>query len=35
MKNGQLVGTVNVADVTDDEIHGMITLGKKPNVRAA
>ena len=35
MKNGQLVGTVNVADVTDDEIHGMIILGKKPNVRAA
>jgi D-xylose transport system ATP-binding protein len=30
MKNGQLVGTVNVADVTDDEILGMIILGKKP-----
>ena len=30
MKNGQLVGTVNVADVTGDEIHGMIIMGKKP-----
>ena len=30
MKNGQLVGTVNVADVTDEEILGMIILGKKP-----
>jgi len=30
MKNGQLVGTVNVADVTDDDILGMIILGKKP-----
>ena len=30
MKNGQLVGTVNVNDVTDDDILGMIILGKKP-----
>lgn len=31
MKNGQRVGTVNVADVTDDDILGMIILGKKPS----
>ncbi len=30
MKNGGLVGTVNVADVTDDELLGMIILGKTP-----
>ena len=30
MKNGQLVGTVNVNDVTDEDILGMIILGKKP-----
>jgi D-xylose transport system ATP-binding protein len=30
MKNGQLVGTVNVPDVTDEDILGMIILGKKP-----
>jgi D-xylose transport system ATP-binding protein len=30
MKNGRLVGTVNVKDVTDDDILGMIILGKKP-----
>ncbi|MBL4929092.1 ATP-binding cassette domain-containing protein [Fuscibacter oryzae] len=30
MKNGQRVGTVNVKDVTDDDILGMIILGKKP-----
>jgi len=30
MKNGALVGTENVADVTDDEILAMIILGKKP-----
>jgi len=30
MKNGQLVGTENVADVTDDEILAMIILGKNP-----
>jgi D-xylose transport system ATP-binding protein len=31
MKNGQLVGTVKVKDVTDDDILGMIILGKKPS----
>ncbi|WP_299651807.1 ATP-binding cassette domain-containing protein [uncultured Tateyamaria sp.] len=30
MKNGKLVGTVDVADVTDDDLLGMIILGKKP-----
>ena len=34
MKNGKLVGTENVADVTDDEILAMIILGKNPE-RAA
>ncbi|WP_333713797.1 ATP-binding cassette domain-containing protein [Yoonia sp.] len=31
MKNGQLVGTVNIADVTDDDLLSMIILGKNPN----
>ena len=30
MKNGQMVGTVNVNEVTDEDILGMIILGKKP-----
>ena len=30
MKNGQLVGTVNTADVTEDDLLGMIILGKHP-----
>lgn len=30
MKNGKLIGTVRVEDVTDDDILGMIILGKKP-----
>ena len=30
MKNGKLVGTQNVADVTDDDILSMIILGKNP-----
>ncbi len=30
MKNGQLVGTVDVKDVTDEDILAMIILGKKP-----
>lgn len=30
MKNGKLVGTVKVNEVTDDEILGMIILGKHP-----
>ena len=33
MKNGKLVGTVDVKQVTDDEILAMIILGKQP-VRA-
>lgn len=35
MKNGQLVGTVNVADVTEDDLLGMIIAGKKPDSMAA
>lgn len=35
MKNGQLVGTVNVADVTEDDLLGMIIAGKKPEHLAA
>ncbi len=35
MKNGQLVGTVNVADVTTDDILAMIIAGKKPEHLAA
>ena len=34
MKNGQLVGTVNVNEVTDEDILGMIILGKKPGQAA-
>ena len=30
MKNGKLVGSVNVQDVTQDEVLGMIILGKCP-----
>ena len=30
MKNGKLVGTERVEDVTDDDILGMIILGKQP-----
>lgn len=30
MKNGKLVGTVDVNDVTDDDLLGMIILGKQP-----
>ena len=30
MKNGKLVGTVNIDDVTDDDLLGMIILGKSP-----
>ncbi|MEI2805846.1 MAG: ATP-binding cassette domain-containing protein [Albidovulum sp.] len=30
MKNGHLVGTVRVNEVTDEDILGMIILGKKP-----
>ncbi len=34
MKNGQLVGTVNIADVTDDDLLSMIILGKNPTEEA-
>ncbi len=34
MKNGQLVGTVNVNEVTEDDILGMIILGKSPEKAA-
>ena len=30
MKNGQLMGAVKVDEVTDDDILGMIIMGKKP-----
>ncbi|MCL4186028.1 MAG: ATP-binding cassette domain-containing protein [Rhodobacteraceae bacterium] len=35
MKNGQLVGTVKVADVTEDDLLAMIIAGKKPEHMAA
>jgi D-xylose transport system ATP-binding protein len=35
MKNGQLVGTVDVAEVTTDDILAMIIAGKKPEHMAA
>jgi D-xylose transport system ATP-binding protein len=34
MKNGQLVGTVDIPDVTDDDLLSMIILGKKPGESA-
>ncbi|WP_136442436.1 ATP-binding cassette domain-containing protein [Pacificoceanicola onchidii] len=34
MKNGKLVGTVNIPDVTDDDLLGMIILGKTPGEAA-
>jgi D-xylose transport system ATP-binding protein len=34
MKNGKLVGTVRVEDVTEDDILGMIILGKRPAAAA-
>ena len=34
MKNGQLVGTEYVADVTEDDVLGMIILGKQPDKAA-
>ena len=34
MKNGKLVGVVNVEDVTEDDLLGMIIAGKKPAVAA-
>ena len=35
MKNGQLVGTERVEDVTEDDILSMIILGKNPRAEAA
>ncbi|MBV7378015.1 ATP-binding cassette domain-containing protein [Maritimibacter dapengensis] len=35
MKNGQLVGTVNVDEVTDEDILSMIILGKNPEAATA
>ena len=35
MKNGQLVGTERVEDVTEDDILSMIIMGKKPEPAAA
>lgn len=35
MKNGKLVGTVDIADVTDDELLSMIILGKRPGEERA
>ena len=34
MKNGEVVGTVNTADVTDDDLLSMIILGKNPKQAA-
>lgn len=34
MKNGKLVGTVNVHEVSEDDLLGMIILGKKPEKAA-
>jgi D-xylose transport system ATP-binding protein len=35
MKNGQVVDTVNIPDVTQDDVLGMIILGQKPKAKAA
>ena len=35
MKNGRLVGTVMVDEVTEDDLLGMIILGKNPKEKAA
>ena len=34
MKNGKLVGTVIVDEVTEDDLLGMIILGKNPEKAA-
>ncbi len=34
MKNGKLVGTVRTKDVTQDDVLGMIILGKLPGAPA-
>jgi len=33
MKNGKLVGSVRTSDVTEDDVLGMIILGKRPGAR--
>jgi D-xylose transport system ATP-binding protein len=35
MKNGRLVGTVDIADVSDDDLLSMIILGKQPGQQGA
>jgi D-xylose transport system ATP-binding protein len=30
MQNGRLIGTYRTQDVTEDEVLGMIILGKRP-----
>ncbi len=35
MKNGKLVGTVNIPDVTEDDLLSMIILGKQPEQKAS
>ena len=35
LKNGQLVGSVRTSDVTEEEVLGMIILGKKPAAATA
>jgi D-xylose transport system ATP-binding protein len=35
MKNGRVVDTVKVADVTQDDVLGMIILGQKPRREAS
>lgn len=34
MKNGKLVGSVNIADVSDDDLLSMIILGKQPGTQS-
>jgi D-xylose transport system ATP-binding protein len=34
MKNGKLVGTVRISDVTEEDVLGMIISGKRPGARA-
>ena len=34
MKNGRMVGTYRTADVTEDEVLGMIIGGKQPEGKA-
>jgi D-xylose transport system ATP-binding protein len=35
LKNGHLVGTQKVSDVTEEDVLGMIILGKNPPPRSA